>query len=49
MREFIDTNIALGRIGEADDIGGIVASLCTEEMGWVNGIVLKHQAASFFN
>jgi len=26
----------LGRAGEADDIGGIVASLCTSEMGWIN-------------
>ncbi|MDU4696963.1 MAG: SDR family oxidoreductase [Paenibacillus sp.] len=37
MRDFIANNIALGRVGEADDIGGVVASLCTEEFGWVNG------------
>jgi NAD(P)-dependent dehydrogenase (short-subunit alcohol dehydrogenase family) len=29
--------ISLGRVGQADDIGGVVASLCTPEMGWVNG------------
>jgi NAD(P)-dependent dehydrogenase (short-subunit alcohol dehydrogenase family) len=28
---------ALGRVGEAEDIGGVVASLLTDEMHWVNG------------
>ncbi|QNK55934.1 SDR family NAD(P)-dependent oxidoreductase [Paenibacillus sp. PAMC21692] len=32
----IASAIALGRVGQADDIGGVVASLCTPEMGWVN-------------
>lgn len=41
MREFVASNIALGRVGEADDIGGVVASLCTEEFGWVNGTRLE--------
>ncbi|WP_408010074.1 SDR family oxidoreductase [Pseudalkalibacillus sp. A8] len=36
MRDFIGKNTALGRVGEADDIGGVVASLCTDDMGWVN-------------
>ncbi|WP_308635217.1 SDR family NAD(P)-dependent oxidoreductase [Paenibacillus silvisoli] len=27
---------ALGRAGQPDDIGGVIASLCTDEMGWVN-------------
>ncbi|EOS56105.1 SDR family NAD(P)-dependent oxidoreductase [Paenibacillus barengoltzii] len=41
MREFIASQIALGRVGEADDIGGVVASLCTDEFGWVNGTRLE--------
>lgn len=41
MREYIASNIALGRVGEPDDIGGVVASLCTEELGWVNGTRLE--------
>ncbi|MGG6310781.1 SDR family NAD(P)-dependent oxidoreductase [Paenibacillus macerans] len=41
MREFVASKIALGRVGEADDIGGVVASLCTDEMGWVNGTRLE--------
>ncbi len=28
---------ALGRVGEASDIGGIVAFLCSEESYWING------------
>jgi NAD(P)-dependent dehydrogenase (short-subunit alcohol dehydrogenase family) len=27
----------LGRIGHADDIGGVVAFLCTEDAKWING------------
>lgn len=27
----------LGRVGEADDIGGVVAFLCSESGGWING------------
>lgn len=41
MRDFIGSHIALGRVGEAEDIGGVVASLCTDEMGWVNGTRLE--------
>lgn len=36
MRDLIGSQTALGRVGEADDIGGVIASLCTDEMGWVN-------------
>jgi NAD(P)-dependent dehydrogenase (short-subunit alcohol dehydrogenase family) len=28
---------SLGRVGLPDDIGGVVAFLCTEEGGWING------------
>jgi NAD(P)-dependent dehydrogenase (short-subunit alcohol dehydrogenase family) len=28
---------ALGRVGLPDDIGGVVAFLCTEEARWING------------
>ncbi|MGL2965908.1 SDR family NAD(P)-dependent oxidoreductase [Flavobacterium sp. XGLA_31] len=28
---------ALGRVGEPEDIGGVVAFLCTPEAGWLNG------------
>ena len=32
------TNVtALGRVGEPEDIGGVVAFLCTEDARWING------------
>ncbi|HWB64947.1 MAG TPA: SDR family oxidoreductase [Chitinophagales bacterium] len=30
-------NTALGRVGEPDDIGGVVAFLCSEDARWING------------
>lgn len=36
-REIIANITALGKVGEAEDIGGVVAFLCSEEAGWVNG------------
>ncbi len=27
----------LGRVGEAEDIGGVIAFLCSEDAGWING------------
>lgn len=35
--EFISSATALGRMGQPDDIGGVVAFLCTEDAKWVNG------------
>ena len=37
VREYVSNVTALGRPGEADDIGGVVAFLCTEEARWING------------
>ncbi|MDQ8187424.1 SDR family oxidoreductase [Pelagicoccus sp. SDUM812002] len=36
-RAFMSQNIALGRVGVPDDIGGVVNFLCSEEGRWVNG------------
>lgn len=36
MNAHIASVTALGRAGEADDIGGVIAALCSDEMGWVN-------------
>lgn len=36
-RKIIANITALGKVGEAEDIGGVVAFLCTEEARWVNG------------
>ena len=37
MKEMLAANTALGRVGQAEDIGGIVAFLCSPESGWING------------
>lgn len=36
-RNLISSVTALGRVGEAEDIGGVVAFLCTEDARWING------------
>ncbi len=37
MKERLSSLSPLGRVGNANDIGGVVAFLCTEEAGWING------------
>lgn len=32
-----DMAISLGRVGNADDIGGVIAFLCSDEAKWING------------
>ncbi|MGY6648505.1 SDR family NAD(P)-dependent oxidoreductase [Wenyingzhuangia sp. IMCC45574] len=36
-RQIIANITALGRVGEAEDIGGVVAFLCSEKAHWING------------
>ena len=37
LNQMIASQTALGRVGLPDDIGGAVASLLSEESGWING------------
>jgi NAD(P)-dependent dehydrogenase (short-subunit alcohol dehydrogenase family) len=37
MKEFLAGQTALGRVGNADDVGSVVAFLCTDEAKWING------------
>ncbi len=37
IKSRIAQNTALGRVGQAEDIGGIIAFLCTEDGRWING------------
>jgi NAD(P)-dependent dehydrogenase (short-subunit alcohol dehydrogenase family) len=37
VKSFIASQTPLGRVGMADDIGSVVAFLCTEEAKWING------------
>ena len=36
-QKIISSITALKRVGEAEDIGGVVAFLCSEDAGWING------------
>lgn len=36
MNDFIGSQTALGRVGVANDIGGVVAFLCTDDAKWIN-------------
>jgi NAD(P)-dependent dehydrogenase (short-subunit alcohol dehydrogenase family) len=37
MKTFLGSSTALGRVGQADDIGSVVAFLCTDDSRWING------------
>lgn len=37
VNKMISSLTALGRPGLPDDIGGVIAFLCTEDAGWING------------
>lgn len=37
MQDFLTAQTPLGRVAKADDIGSVVAFLCTEDSKWVNG------------
>ncbi len=37
MKGMLSSMSPLGRVGAADDIGGVVAFLCTDEARWING------------
>lgn len=37
MKGFLTSQTPLGRVGTADDIGSVVAFLCTDDAKWING------------
>jgi len=47
MRGFLAGQTALGRVGEADDIGPVVASLLSPDNGWVNGQRIEASGGMF--
>ncbi|TDH25240.1 SDR family oxidoreductase [Segetibacter sp. 3557_3] len=36
-KKFLASMSALGRVGKPEDIGGVVAFLCSDDAGWING------------
>jgi len=47
VREMISAQTALGRVGVPDDIGGVVAFLCSDEGRWVNAQRLEASGGMF--
>lgn len=37
IQSFITSQTPLGRVGQADDTGGVVAFLCRDDARWING------------
>ena len=36
-KKFLASRSVLGRVGLVKDIGGVIAFLCSEDGGWING------------
>ena len=47
IKEMIASQTALGRVGVPEDIGGVVAFLCSEDARWVNGQRLEASGGMF--
>lgn len=47
VKGFLASQTALGRVGEAEDIGGIVAFLCSDDARWINGQRIEASGGMF--
>jgi NAD(P)-dependent dehydrogenase (short-subunit alcohol dehydrogenase family) len=47
MKGFLSSQTALGRVGEAEDIGGVVAFLCSDDSSWINGQRIEASGGMF--
>jgi NAD(P)-dependent dehydrogenase (short-subunit alcohol dehydrogenase family) len=47
LNAFVASQTALGRTGQPDDVGGVVAFLCTDEARWVNAQRLEASGGMF--
>ncbi len=47
INSFIASQTALGRVGLPDDIGGVVAFLCTEDARWINAQRIEASGGQF--
>jgi NAD(P)-dependent dehydrogenase (short-subunit alcohol dehydrogenase family) len=47
IKQFIASQTALGRVGLPDDIGGVVAFLCTEDARWINAQRIEASGGMF--
>jgi NAD(P)-dependent dehydrogenase (short-subunit alcohol dehydrogenase family) len=47
VKDFLASQTALGRVGVADDVGGVVAFLCSEQGRWVNAQRIEASSGIF--
>jgi len=47
IKGFLASQTALGRVGEATDIGGIIAFLCSKDARWINGQRIEASGGMF--
>lgn len=47
INQYVAKNTALGRVGQPDDIGGMVAMLLSEQSGWANGQRIEASGGMF--
>jgi len=47
LDKYMSSITALGRVGQPDDIGGIIAFLCTEEARWINAQRIEASGGMF--
>jgi NAD(P)-dependent dehydrogenase (short-subunit alcohol dehydrogenase family) len=47
MHDFISSITALGRPGQPDDIGGVIAFLCSEDARWINAQRIEASGGMF--
>jgi NAD(P)-dependent dehydrogenase (short-subunit alcohol dehydrogenase family) len=47
VNQMVSSNTAMGRPGEAEDIGGIVAFLCTDDARWITGQRIEASGGMF--
>ncbi|NRQ43450.1 SDR family oxidoreductase [Rheinheimera sp. YQF-2] len=47
VNQYLASQTALGRVGQADDIGGMVALLLSEQAGWVNAQRIEASGGMF--
>jgi len=47
VKDIIASQTALGRVGLSEDIGGVVAFLCSSDAGWINGQRIEASGGMF--
>jgi NAD(P)-dependent dehydrogenase (short-subunit alcohol dehydrogenase family) len=47
VKDIIASNTALGRVGVSEDIGGVVAFLCSEDARWISGQRIEASGGAF--